>query len=187
MVGRGAGGRQGRGGFIYYVRYTYKKKVTTAKVPAVREVHMLEIYRSCEKKRTEWLVAEFPAAYVDGGNEQADQVFLREDLEGGFGGGLGGQGGDLRRPPGVAVVVGAEDAPVLGGFGVEAGGVVAARQRTGLSVLGVVLLAIRAIRADEALDELLADLLAEVDAFAVEPVFAGVTAYHPSVVVRAPT
>lgn len=84
------------------------------------------------------------------------------------------------------MLVGAEDAPVLQGLGVQAGGIPAAGQRAHLPVLGVVLPAIRAVGADEALDEAFADLLAEVDALAVEPVLADVAAYHPSVVVRSP-
>lgn len=84
------------------------------------------------------------------------------------------------------MLVRAEDAPVPEGLGVQASGIPAAGERARLSVFGVVLPAIRAVGTDEALDEALADLLAEIDALAVEPVLADVTADHPSVVVWAP-
>lgn len=78
---------------------------------------------------------------------------------------------------------GAEDTPFFRGVVVEASGILAVGERACLPVLGVVSLAVGAIRADEALDELLAYLFVEVDAFAVEPVLTHIAAYHPSVIV----
>lgn len=69
-------------------------------------------------RRTEWLVAKFPAAFICCGDEQANQILLREDLKGRLRGGFRGQRGDHGGPPGIAVLVGAEDTSVLGGFGV---------------------------------------------------------------------
>lgn len=108
-----------------------------------------------------------------------------------------GQAGDLAVPPLVAVLARAKQAVVVvvvaaaavaahGGVveaAVDAGGLEAALEGARLLVARDVVLAVGAVGADVALDQVLADLLADLDALAVEPVLAPVARDHPAVVV----
>lgn len=133
-------------------------------------------------KRTKGLIPELPAILVAGRGQKAHEVLLREHLDSLLHGFFGGQRANQRCPPGIAVLVAAEDGGLVR-LAVETGGVGAAVQRAHLLVLGVVVVAVGAARADEALDKLLAQVLIEVYTLAVEPVFTHFAADHPAVVV----
>ena len=97
-----------------------------------------------------------------------------------------GQRGDQLLPPGLAVLVRAEDAALGGVGGVDARGPVAAVERARLLVARhVAALGVGAVGADVFLHEILARVLVHADAVAVEPILAAVAGDHEAVVVGA--
>jgi hypothetical protein len=99
-----------------------------------------------------------------------------------------GKGGQATLPPQLLVLVGAKVAALLFGLTViETGWLLAPGQAAGLlEDRDDALVPVGAVRAHEALDEVLANVLVDADTLSVEPVFADVAAYHESVVVRSP-
>lgn len=99
-----------------------------------------------------------------------------------------GKGGQATLPPQLLVLVGAKVAALLFGLAViETGWLLAPGQAAGLlEDRDDALVPVGAVRAHEALDEMLANVLVDADTLPVEPVFADVAAYHESVVVRSP-